>query len=89
MALLLDIGSYRTPSEICCGYSVTETGRNTTLSWLGEPLVVGDITVDQGLPSVPVGSPLIGSLRGLRAEVVETGIVYRTYVIDHRNTGVC
>ena len=21
------IGSYRTPSEICCGYSVTETGR--------------------------------------------------------------
>jgi hypothetical protein len=76
VALLLDIVSYRTPSEICCGYSVTETGRNTTLSWLGEPLEVGLLQY-QGLPSVPVGSPLIGSLRGLRAEVDEKGNVYK------------
>ena len=59
VALLLDIGSYRTPSEICYGYSVTETGRNTTLSWLGEPLVVGDITV----PGPPLGPSWITAYR--------------------------
>lgn len=81
-------GSIRAPSEICCGYFTREIRRKDhTQGWLGEPLAVG-ILQYQGLPSVPIGSPLIGSLRGLRAEVDETGNGYRT-CNRPINTGVC
>ncbi len=61
--LLLGIGSYRTPSEICCGCFARETRRkHYTLSWLGEPLVVGDIDSTRASPRSQLDHRLSGVL---------------------------